>query len=121
MYITCKCILLYYITINMHMCYTAIFIYLNITSAVFFLAKTPLTKRPAPQIPGNIGAKKNKTASAHLFIVDGPNTIREMGLASSDDQQIVTKLVKLHPKTRWNLLVSRTLQLRDLRNQVRSK
>lgn len=41
-----------------------------------------------------------------------------MGLTSPEDQQIVTKLVKLHPKTRWNLLVSRTLQLRDLRSQV---
>eukprot|EP00116_Pleurobrachia_bachei_P016246 sb/3476508/ len=32
--------------------------------------------------------------------------------------EVVNKLVKLHPKTRWNLLVSRTLQLRDLRSQV---
>ncbi|KAL5264781.1 hypothetical protein ACHWQZ_G005748 [Mnemiopsis leidyi] len=81
-------------------------------------ARTPLSKRPAPQTPVNLSNKKNKTASAHLFIVDGPNTIKEMGLTSPEDQQIVTKLVKLHPKTRWNLLVSRTLQLRNLRSQV---
>ena len=44
-----------------------------------FAAKTPLTKRPAPVTPFNAN-KKSRNTSAHLFIVDGPNTIKEMGL-----------------------------------------
>jgi len=71
-----------------------------------------------PLTPGlTPGGKRNKT-STHLFVVDGPTTIEEMGFTSQEDQVLVSKLAKLHPKTRWNLLVSRTMQLRDIRKQV---